>query len=205
MSGPRTLALALLILIAAFPALPEGLPTTIAAGQVLRGNFVQERILAGFDAPLRSEGRFVLAPAHGLIWRTEVPFPITTVISPTGLVQYTGGTEILRLSASRMPFLLRIYELLGSVLAGDRSALGERFVVRQSTEGGRWRIDLTPRESSAPGMPFETVIIFGTHFAEEIEIRKPRGDLDRLRFTGQVLSSGPLSPDETGVLSGNPK
>lgn len=205
MSGMRAFALALLISSAVFPARSEGPPTPIAAGQVLRGHFVQERVLAGFDAPLRSEGRFVLAPAHGLIWRTEVPFPIVTVISSAGLVQRTGGTEIMRLSASRMPFLARFYELLGSVLGGDRSALGERFVVRQSTEGGRWRVDLTPHENAGSAMPFESVTILGTRFAEEIEIRKPRGDRDRLRFTGQALSSGPLLPEETVLLSGQPK
>lgn len=205
MIGPRAFALGLLISIAAFPARSEEPPTTISADQVLRGRFVQERVLAGFDAPLRSEGRFTLAPAHGLIWRTETPFLITTIISPAGLIQRTGGTEIVRLSASRMPFLARFYELLGSVMAGDQSALGERFVVRQSTEGGRWRLDLTPLEGSAHSMPFNSVTILGRRFVEEIVLRKPRGDQDRLRFSEQALTSAPLSAAETELLSGNPK
>jgi hypothetical protein len=40
----------------------------LAAGETLRGRFVQERFLKGFAAPLRTEGHFVLSPRRGLIW-----------------------------------------------------------------------------------------------------------------------------------------
>ena len=57
---------------------------TLEVGQVLRGHFVQERHLKGFNAPLRTEGSFVLAPGKGLIWRAEKPFAVTTVITAAG-------------------------------------------------------------------------------------------------------------------------
>jgi len=92
---------------------PEG---GLQAGQVLRGRFVQERHLQGFNAPLRSEGRFVLAAGKGLIWRAEKPFAVTTAISPAGLAQEVGGNETMRLPSSRLPFLSRLYDMLGGAL-----------------------------------------------------------------------------------------
>src|SRR5215475_1777275 len=51
-------------------------------GQILRGHFEQERHLEGFQAPVKSTGTFLLVPGRGLVWRTEAPFAVTTVISP---------------------------------------------------------------------------------------------------------------------------
>ncbi len=85
----------------------------LTTGQVLRGRFVQERHMRGFNAPLRSEGHFVLAPGKGLIWRAEKPFSVTTIITAAGLVQEAGGTETLHLPSAKLPFLSRLYDLLG--------------------------------------------------------------------------------------------
>ena len=108
---------------------PEG---ALQAGQVLRGHFVQERHLQGFNAPLRTEGRFLLAVDKGLIWQAEKPFAITTVISPAGLVQQVGGDETMRLPSSRLPFLSRLYDMLGGALGGDWRSLEHDFAVEKS-------------------------------------------------------------------------
>lgn len=197
--------LALVILIANFPAHAETTPVSIADGQVLRGEFSQERTLAGFKAPLKSTGDFVLSPSQGLIWRTRTPFQITTVISPTGLVQYAAGSEVLRLSASRMPVLSSFYELVSSALSGNQKALGDRFTVHQTTGTNGWRIDLTPRDDEASPPTFESVSVQGARFANEILILKPRGDRDKVTFSGQQLSTDPLSKDEAALLSGQSK
>jgi hypothetical protein len=46
---------------------------TLTPGQTLYGRFVQERYLRGLTAPLKTEGDFVVAPALGIIWRSEQP------------------------------------------------------------------------------------------------------------------------------------
>ena len=122
------------LILAALAALPvrAWAITALSAGQVLRGRFVQERHLHGFDAPLRTEGRFVLAPGRGLIWRAETPFAITTVITTAGLVQDVDGTETMRLPAARLPFLGRLYGMLSGALSGDWRGLEPDFVVVRS-------------------------------------------------------------------------
>ena len=51
---------------------------------MLQGRFTQERTLTGIPRPLRTEGRFLLVPGTGLIWRAEKPFATVTVITPGG-------------------------------------------------------------------------------------------------------------------------
>src|SRR5208282_3345031 len=90
---------------------------TIPAGKTLQGRFVQDRHLAGMDVPLHSEGRFLLAPDKGLIWRAEKPFETVTVITPAGILQSMNGEEVQRLPAARLPFVMRFYQMLSGALA----------------------------------------------------------------------------------------
>ena len=92
---------------------------TLAPEESLRGRFVQERHLAGFAAPLRSEGRFLLRPDRGLIWHGEKPFNATTVITSAGLLHEVDGTEANRMSTAQMALLGRFYDMLGGALSGS--------------------------------------------------------------------------------------
>ena len=51
---------------------------------VLRGDFTQEKQVAGFKNPLRSNGRFLLARHKGVVWTTTAPFPSEIVITASG-------------------------------------------------------------------------------------------------------------------------
>ena len=175
--------------------------TAISAGQVLRGRFVQERRLHGFDAPLRTEGHFVLAPGRGLIWRAETPFAVTTVITEAGLVQQIDGSEILRLPAARLPFLSRLYGMLNGALSGDWQALEPDFVIVRSGDAAHWRTELTPRRPDAIGMPLRAITVAGSQFVDQVLIEKPEGDSESLVFLDQILSTGPLRPEEAASLA----
>lgn len=191
------------LILAALAALPVSARavTTLSAGQVLRGRFVQERHLHGFDAPLRTEGRFVLAPGKGLIWQAETPFAVTTVITPAGLVQDIDGSETMRLPAARLPFLSRLYGMLSGALSGDWRALDPDFVVARSGDARHWRAELTPRRSDPTGMPFSRINVSGSQFVDQVRIDKPDGDSEQLAFLDQVLSDEPLHPDEAAILA----
>ena len=173
----------------------------VAAGEVLRGVFVQERYLKGFNAPLRSEGHFVLMPARGLIWRVEKPFPITTIITAAGLVQQVSGHETMRLAAARLPFLSHLYDMLGGTLGGDWQALEADFVVERSGDPAHWEVHLKPRRTDDMlAMPFAVIVAKGGRFIETVAMTKPGGDFDVLIFAEQTLSDAPLSADEATAL-----
>ncbi|WP_448207156.1 LolA family protein [Azospirillum sp. sgz302134] len=175
-------------------------PATLGEGQVLRGRFVQERHLKGFQAPLKSEGRFTLVPGRGLLWRTETPFAVTTVMSPSGLVQEVRGAETMRMPASKLPFLSRLYAMLGGALGGDLKALEGMFTVARERDANGWRLVLTPLKADDPAMPIRSITLTGARLVEAVEITKPDGDFDRLRFLDQSLTAGPPAPDEAQLL-----
>lgn len=196
----------LLVLLASMPirslaASAAGPDRHIAPGEVLRGGFVQERHLKGFNAPLRSDGHFVLVPGRGLIWRVEKPFAITTVITSAGLVQQVGGSETMRLAAARLPFLSHLYNMLGGALGGDWHALETDFLVERSGDPAHWQVRLTPRKADDTlAMPFAAIVAEGGRFVETVEMTKPDGDADVLRFVDQVLNGAPLSAEEATAL-----
>ncbi len=172
------------------------LPVT---AETLRGQFVQERFLQGFDQPVRSEGSFLLVPGQGLVWRGETPFPVVTVITPTGIVQSVDGQETLRLSSAKLPFLARLYDMLGGAMAGDWNALAQDFaIVREDTPSGT-RITLTPLRTGE-AQPFRALSFRVVRFVEEVTVEKPDGDRDHLLFREQSLSAAPPTPAERTLL-----
>jgi len=179
------------LLMCAAPALAD--PQPLGPGELLRGRFVQERFLSGFERPARSEGSFILAPGQGLIWKVETPFAIITAITPTGLVQSVNGRETLRLDAARMPFLSNLYEMMTGTLVGDWSAVEANF--RVSRDGRA--VVLTPI-NEAPALP--TIRAYVSKNVDAVEMVRPGGDRDRLDFNSQQVSSSPLSPTEAEIF-----
>ncbi|MGE5517509.1 MAG: outer membrane lipoprotein carrier protein LolA [Bacteroidota bacterium] len=169
----------------------------LKAGDVLRGRFVQERHLQGFAKPVRSEGSFVVAPGKGLIWRAETPFAVTTVVSPAGLVQSVGGTETNRLSADRLPFLSKLYDMMSGALAGDWRALETTFKVTRNGAD----IALVPqRPDDLTAQQISSIGARVGRFVERVEIVKPNGDFDRLSFLDQSVNGTPLDAAEAALL-----
>lgn len=169
-------------------------PPALKPGEVLRGRFVQERFLKGFDKPVRSEGSFLLAPGKGLIWRGETPFPVVSAITPAGIVQSVGGRETMRLSSAKIPFLARLYDMMGGAMAGDWRALEREYAVTKSDPV----VTLVPRRED--GQPIKAITAQVGRFVEEVDIAKPDGDHDHLVFRDQAVSTAPLTADEVAIF-----
>ena len=183
---------------------PEIGPVALQPGEVLRGGFVQERRLAGFTGVLRSEGRFVLAPGRGLIWQAETPFAVRTVITKAGLTQRIGEADTLRLSAARIPFLARLADMLSGTLARDWRALEQDFSLSRSGDAAAWQVVLTPRRPADPaGMPFERIAVSGGRLVDTVDMTRPGGDADTVRFHDQTVGRAALSEDERRLLDSN--
>ncbi len=181
-------------------SLPASAQRVLAPGEVLRGRFVQERFLQGFDAPLRSEGTFVLDLGQGLLWRTETPFAVTTVLSAAGIVQEVRGAETMRLSADRIPLLAGLYSVLSGALGGDVASLGRIFRAERHEENGIWRVVLSPAEAPAPALPIEQIVIGGRTLVDDVQIRRRNGDRDHIGFIGQEVSLRALDAAESRLL-----
>ena len=174
-------------------------PQQLSPGQVLRGQFVQERRMEGFSAPLKTTGDFVLAPGQGLIWEARQPFAMTTVMTEKGISQQNGSVEMLNLPSSKAPLLAQLYNILGGALAGDTPMLEQQFDVVQSKDASGWHLALTPRGDGA-NLAIREIAIEGSRFVDHVVIHKAGGDRDELTFTGQSVSNDPLSAAEVGLL-----
>jgi hypothetical protein len=177
----------------------------LKSGEVIAGRFVQERHLAGLAAPLRSEGRFVLAAGRGLIWRGEKPFATVTVLTPAGVMQSVDGQEVQRLPASRVPFLSRFYNMLSGALAGDWTAMEHDFTVERRESQPLWTIVLHPRSTDDPASAqLQSITVTGGALVDAVEIHRANGDWEHLSFRDQALSSAPLPPEDARLLAANP-
>lgn len=175
---------------------------TITVGQALRGHFVQERRLAGFANPLKSEGSFVLVPGTGLIWHGEKPFPNTTVLSPDGILQIANNQEAMRLPASRLPGLSHLYETLGAAVSGDIKPLQQTFVVTQQSGGAQWKITLTPLHPENPAMAqLKSLVLTGGRFVDSVDVDKGGGDIDHIQFLDQHMEKASLTADEEKLFA----
>ena len=170
-------------------------------GQVLRGRFEQLRFLQGFQNPLKSSGTFFLAPGLGLIWKTETPFALTTVMSPGGLVQDVGGRETMRMPSARMPFMSKLYAMLGGALTGDWEGLSTAFNITRKTDGKGWRLKLEPTSTDDPAMPIRSIDLHGSRFLEDVDLIKLNGDRDHLVFLNQKVESASPTPEESKLLA----
>jgi len=172
----------------------------IDAGQVLRGNFVEQHQVPGIDGPMQSTGHFVIAPDHGLIWSVEKPFPTSTIVTPSGSAQDIGGIAV------KLPIknLRHIYEMVGGALAGDWDKLESDFTLTRGGDRDHWQMILTPRspeDGGKPKLPYTSITVSGGKFVENIAMMKGDGSYDTLNFTGEILSPAPLTHQEITVFN----
>lgn len=183
------------------PRAADVTPQTLQAGQVLRGDFIQDRALSGFARPLRTTGSFLLVPGQGLIWKSEKPFANTTVITPSGILQLANGHEAMRLPASRLPGLGHLYEALGAAVSGNIKPLTQTFAVAQSSAGGEWKIVLTPLNPDNPAMSvLKSLTLIGGRFVDSVEVDKSGGDVDHMSFRDQAVMQANLTSAEKALL-----
>jgi hypothetical protein len=170
--------------------------------EILRGRFTQDRHLKGFARPIRSEGSFTLVPGRGLIWKTEKPLAATTVITPAGLLQVADGQELTRLPTSRLPFLARLFDILGAALGGEWSGMAGSFAVAQVREADGTRLTLTPiaKDESALSR-IQSIVVKAGRFAETVDIRRGDDDFDRITFSHQIADTSVLTDDEKSLFA----
>ncbi len=170
-------------------------------GTVLRGKFTQLRFLEGFDKPLRTDGVFTLVSGRGLIWRASAPFAMLTVMGAGGLVQQAAGGAVSRLDAAKVPFIARLYQVFAAALAGDLDGLSDVFVFKREARQAGWRARLSPKAGGGPAMPVRDIVVEGGRFVDLVEVFRATGDRDRVEFSDQMASSGPIDAEETRALA----
>lgn len=190
----------LLLLSFFFLSMPAMAQEKIPVTMVLRGSYQEDRVNPGFKTPLHSEGHFVVAPSEGVIWQAEKPFLTKTVLTKSGIAQEINGQKSMSMGSDKIPFLTRLYQMIGGVLAGDWALLEDDFTIDQSKNNKEWKIILNPRNADNHEMPFSSIVIYGHKFADKVVLKKKDGGSSTLTFHDHKLSPLPLSVEERATF-----
>lgn len=169
----------------------------VAQVPLLRGEFAQEKQVAGFRNPLRSSGRFLLARGKGVVWTTVAPFSSEIVITQDRILsrQRDGGRRV-EVDAHQQPGLRSVNAMMFALMSGDMKALTSTFDVKAEPAAGKgWRMTLAPR-SRQLAQAFTSVRLSGDRYVREVELREANGDVTHLRFSAMSETPATLSRDE---------
>lgn len=183
--------------LAAPPADVNLVKQRVAKVGVLRGEFTQEKQVAGFQNPLRSQGTFVLAQDHGVIWTTRKPFPSEVVVTRDRILsrQRDGSTRV-ELDGRQQPAMRSVNAIMFALMSGDVQALSAQFTVKVETlPDNGWRMQLQPR-SAMLGKVFSGLTLQGDRYVRTVEIREANQDITRIQFSGLRDSPAALSAEE---------
>ena len=168
----------------------------VAQVPVLRGEFAQEKQVAGFKNPLRSNGRFLLARDKGVLWTTTAPFPSEIVITQDRILsRQRDGSRRVEVDGKQQPGLRSVNAMMFALMSGDMKALTSTFDVKEEPAAGGWKMTLVPR-SRQLAQAFSSVRLSGDRYVRDVELREANGDLTRLRFSGMSEAQATLSRDE---------
>ncbi|SET77073.1 Outer membrane lipoprotein-sorting protein [Stenotrophomonas indicatrix] len=196
----RVLLCALLVVAAplmqAADAAVDAITQAVARPDVLRGQFTQEKQVSGFKNPLRSQGQFVVARKHGVIWSTLKPFPSEVVVTADRILsrQRDGSTRV-ELDARQQPAMRSVNAIMFALMSGDVQALSSQFNVEATREGQGWRLKLTPK-SAMLAKAFQSLTLQGDRYVRQVEIIEANQDRTRIQFTALSEAPATLNADE---------
>ncbi len=183
-------------LVFAGDAAVDAITASVARPQVLRGQFTQEKQVSGFKNPLRSQGQFLVAREHGVVWTTLRPFPSEVVITADRILsrQRDGSTRV-ELDARQQPAMRSVNAIMFALISGDVQSLSSQFTIKAEREGQGWRLLLTPR-SAMLAKAFQSLSLQGDRYVRQVEIVEANQDRTRIQFSGLSEAPATLSTDE---------
>lgn len=166
----------------------------------LRAEFVQTKQMAALKRPLVINGRVLVSRADGLLWAIERPYRVTYVVRSEGIVEIgADGRRNVRM-ARDVPGLAQVGRVFQALLAADAAALGEYFDTAARDEaGGRWQLDLTPRQPQVAQF-IRSLRISGGDYVDSVRMEEGGGDATRIEFRNS-RSGGALTPEERRLMA----
>lgn len=169
---------------------------SLSTARAVRGQFVQQRNLAGLSKPLESSGDFLFARDLGIEWHTRQPFDSQFVLTHDGMMQRDEGGDAMRVSAADQPALTVVSRVFFALFALDFDALSEDFAMAGLDGGkGPWRLLLRPK-TSALGSVFKQAMLTGDSTVETVILEDANGDSTVIDLRGVQYDPKGLTADE---------
>ena len=185
--------LCLLLLSSRIWAFDSGqLAQQLAAAEVVRGEFIQEKHLRSLAFPLSSAGQFVLSKQHGLLWQVQQPFTQTYRIDGQGVsLLTTNGWQ----SQPGQNVAARQSRLFLAVLQGNQQALEADFTLQLQGDAQQWQLQLLPKAVFLQQI-FKVIEIHGGALVERIELHETQGDRTVMRMLNSQVDSTLLDDEQ---------
>lgn len=164
----------------------------LAAVEVVRGEFVQEKHLRSLPMPLSSRGQFVLSKQHGLLWKVQQPFAQNYRIDEQGVALLTeNGWQ----SQPGQNVAARQSRLFLAVLQGNQQALEADFILQLQGDAQQWQLQLLPKAVFLQQI-FKVIEIHGGALVERIELQETQGDRTVMRMLNSQVDSTLLDDEQ---------
>jgi len=152
---------------------------------VVRGDFVQEKHIAGLPIPLIGLGQFCLSTQQGLLWDLTMPIKQRLRITEKGLARETSANQW-QLEAGLMN--RQQTRLFLAVLNGDTSELQKQFQLALSGHNDNWQLTLTPKTALLKQI-FTHIQINGGALVSQIELFETSGERTLIKLLNTKIGS----------------
>lgn len=180
---------------------------SLAKRSVTTGKFLQTRKSANNGRSLNSNGDFVFS-MDGILWQTKKPFPSTTIITQTSVIQESANGKRTVIDASQNQIFKSMSASLTSIFSGNAAELEKNFTVAFSAKGNDWSAELMPRDSGVASV-MKSITISGKLSGENskgamlstITITESTGDTISYNLTEQKYQDS-LTNEQKRTFSG---
>jgi outer membrane lipoprotein-sorting protein len=177
----------------------EEVTQQLSEQKLVRGEFSQQRDMEMFSQPLTSLGHFVIDKKSGLLWQQTTPFPVVLVLSDHKLSQKFGEQSPQIMTAEENPMVFYFSHIFLSLFDGDTKQLDKQFTQSFSELADSWKLTLKPKQAPLDAV-FEQIVITGTRYIDQIELKEVRGDNTTIRFSNQTEYPKNLTADEHNLF-----
>ena len=155
----------------------QTLSKSLGSAQLSTGHFVQERELAGFPKPMRTEGE-----NHHHHCKGSCKGPVA---SPCHLILNQASYQYDLISAQDIPYLKTVNALMLSLFSAQTERLDKDFDILLKGSSAHWTMTLVPKKTSALASVFKTLKITGAASPESIKMVNRQNETTRLQLSKQ--------------------
>ena len=177
----------------------DQLQTKLAQHKVVRGDFTQTRTMQMFDAPLESNGQFLLSEQQGLWWQQTQPFPVSLVLTQDKLSQKMADQPAQILDKKDNPMVFYFSHIFLSLFQGDTNTLTDQFTLDLSSNPDNWTLLLTPKNAPLNKV-FASITIQGSDYIDSVLLKEVRGDQSEIDFSQQTNQPNTLNKTEQAAF-----
>lgn len=172
---------------------------SIASHRVVTSDFLQTKTITRLARSFESSGKMIFDSSQGIAWVILKPFPSTTLLTKTAMVQKSPTGEVRTMNGEGNETFQRFAATIQSIFLGQFSIIAKDYEIFYVPEGpNAWRIGLIPKDSSLKQI-VKSFEIRGSDCIEFFKIIE--GNEDHIQYSFSLISfPGELTPEERHVF-----